>query len=169
VIQERAGLVGVIATWIGNVAWSLATFFVIPVLLFEPVDVRGAIRRSARVFKDRWGEQVTAQLTIGAGLGFVLVPVMLLGIVLILSVSPLVGGAVLVIGFVALVVVSSALEQIFGAALYRYAVSGSVPPGMSAEDFDSVIKPRRGRFGHRGGTMKVGVPPAPPPQRPDVW
>jgi hypothetical protein len=111
---------------------------------------------------------VTAQLTIGAGLGFVLVPVMLLGIMLILSVSPLVGGAVLVIGFVALVVVSSALEQIFGAALYRYAVSGSVPPGMSAEDFDSVIKPRRGPFGRRAGDTKVGVPPAPPPQRPDV-
>jgi hypothetical protein len=68
-IQERTGLVGVIATWIGNLAWALATFFVVPVLLFEPVEVRGAIRTSARVFRDRWGEQVTAQLAIGAGFG----------------------------------------------------------------------------------------------------
>jgi hypothetical protein len=58
-IQERTGLIGAIATWIGNLAWGLATFFVVPVLLFEPVDVRGAIKRSARVFRDRWGEEVT--------------------------------------------------------------------------------------------------------------
>jgi hypothetical protein len=167
-IQERMGLVGVIATWIGNLAWSLATFFVVPVLLFEPVDVRGAIRRSARVFKDRWGEQVTAELTIGAGLLALWIPAMILGLLLFLTVSPMVGGAFLVVSFVALVVVSSALEQIFGAALYRYAVSGAVPPGMSPADFESMIKPRRRPFGRRGKAPRGGVPPAPPPARPDV-
>src|SRR5262245_51052899 len=165
IIQERLGLVGAIATWIGNVAWSLATFFVVPVLLFEPVDVRGAIRRSARVFKDRWGEQVTAELTIGAGLGVLLIPVTVVGIMLFIAVSPIVGGAFIVVGFVALVVLAAALEQIFGAALYRYAVSGAVPVGMSAADFESIIKPRRGPFGRR---RRSAIPPAPPPARPDV-
>jgi len=165
ILQERLGLVGALVTWIGNIAWSLATFFVIPVLLFEPVDVRGAIRRSARVFKDRWGEQVTAQLSIGAGLGILLIPVAMLGIVLMLSVSPWIGGAVIVIGFVALIVLSATLEQIFGAALYRYAVTGAVPAGMDASDFESIIKPRRGPFGR---SKKGGLPPVPPPARPDV-
>jgi len=73
-----------------------------------------------------------------------------------------------VIGFVALIVVSATLEQIFGAALYRYAVSGAVPEGMTAADFDSIIKPRRGRFGRRSASTGGGVPPAPPPARPDV-
>jgi uncharacterized protein DUF6159 len=168
IIQERLGLVGAIATWIGNLAWSLATFFVVPVLLFEPVDVRGAIRRSARVFKDRWGEQVTAELTIGAGLSILLLPVMVIGIALFVAVSPVLGGAVMLVGFVALIVVSATLEQIFGAALYRYAVSGSVPEGMLAADFDAIIKPRRGRFGRRRRSMEGGVPPVPPPARPDV-
>jgi len=165
IVQERLGLVGAIATWIGNIAWSLATFFVVPVLLFEPVDVRGAIRRSARVFKDRWGEQVTAELSIGAGLGILLIPVMIIGSVLILSVSPWVGGAFIVVGFVTLIVVSATLEQIFGAALYRYAVSGAVPVGMTAADFEAIVKPRRGRFGRK---QRGWVPPAPPPTRPDV-
>ena len=165
IIQERLGLVGALVTWIGNVAWSLATFFVVPVLLFEPVDVRGAIRRSARVFKDRWGEQVTAQVSISAGFSILLIPVTMLGVVLILSVSPWVGGAVIVVGFVALMVLSVTLEQIFGAALYRYAVTGAVPAGMTAADFESIVKPRRGVFGR---SRKVGVPPAPPPARPDV-
>ena len=168
IIQERLGLVGAIATWIGNLAWSLATFFVVPVLLFEPVDVRGAIRRSARVFKDRWGEQVTAELTIGAGLGILLLPVMVIGTVLFVAVSPVLGVACMVIGFVALIVVSATLEQIFGAALYRYAVSGAVPEGMTAADFESIVKPRRRPFGGRGRTKQGVVPPVPPPARPDV-
>lgn len=167
IIQERLGLVGVIATWIGNIAWSLATFFVVPVLLFEPVDVRGAIRRSARVFKDRWGEQVTAQLSLGAGLAVLLMPLIAVSVMLMVVLTPAVGIALLVIGFVALIVVSATLEQIFGAALYRYAVSGAVPPGMDASDFESIIKPRSGRFGRRRGTNSA--PPVPPPARPDAW
>jgi uncharacterized protein DUF6159 len=167
IVQERFGLVGVIATWIGNLAWSLATFFVVPVLLFEPVDVRGAIRRSARVFKDRWGEQVTAQLSLGAGLSILLIPLMMVGVMLIVTVSPWVGGAVIVIGFVSLIVVSATLEQIFGAALYRYAVTGAVPVGMTAADFESIVKPRKGPFGRRS-TTTTWAPPAPPPARPDV-
>jgi uncharacterized protein DUF6159 len=168
IVQERLGLIGVIATWIGNLAWSLATFFVVPVLLFEPVGVRQAIRRSARVFKDRWGEQVTAQLTVGAGIGVLLFPLAAIGVLLILSVSPVVGIAFLVLGFIAIVVVSTAVEQIFSAALYRYATTGAVPVGMSPADFESVIKPRRGAFGRRSGTNTGWVPPAPPPARPDV-
>lgn len=65
-IQERTGLIGVIATWIGNLAWGLATVFVVPILLFEPVDVRGdpALRpcvpglvggRGERATRDRCG------------------------------------------------------------------------------------------------------------------
>jgi Family of unknown function (DUF6159) len=166
IVQERLGLVGALATWIGNIVWSLATFFVVPVLLFEPVDVRGAIRRSARVFKERWGEQVTAELSIGAGFSVLLIPVFVVGVMLIVSVSPWVGGAVIVIGFVSLIVVSATLEQIFGAALYRYAVTGAVPVGMTADDFESIVKPRKGRLGRR--STKALVPPAPPPARPDV-
>jgi hypothetical protein len=167
VIQERLSLVGALATWIGNIVWSLATFFVVPVLLFEPVDVRGAIRRSARVFKDRWGEQVTAELSLGAGSSILLIPIVVVGIMLVVSVSPWVGGAVIVVGFVSLVVVSATLEQIFGAALLRYAVTGAVPVGMTADDFESIVKPRKGSFG-RSGTNTTWVPPAPPPARPDV-
>ena len=148
VIQERLGIVGAVATWIGNLAWSLATFFVVPVLLFEPVGVGGAIKRSASVFRKRWGEQVTAQLAIGAGLIVVWLPIMVVAMLLLL-VSPVVSAVVFVVGLLAVITISSTLNEIFTAALYRYAVSGAVPPGWSAEDFDDVIKPRRGPFGRR--------------------
>jgi len=159
VVQERLGLVGLIASLVGNLAWALATFFVVPVLLFEPVDVRGAIKRSARVFRDRWGEQVTAQLAIGAGLVVVWIPLMVIGALLLVVSIPL-GVAVLVLGFVAVLTVSQTLNEIFTAALYRYAVSGAVPPGMEESDFTSIIKPRRFGFGRRGGSTG-GAPPRP--------
>jgi uncharacterized protein DUF6159 len=159
IIQERLGLVGLIATLIGNLAWALATFFVVPVLLFEPVDVRGAIKRSAKVFRDRWGEQVTAQLTIGAGLIVVWIPLMVVG-ALVLVVSIPLGVTVLVVGFVAVLTVTQTLNEIFTAALYRYAVVGAVPPGMDESDFTSIIKPRRFRL-RRRGPSSGGTPPRP--------
>ena len=162
-IQERTGLVGAIATWIGNLAWSLATFFVVPVLLFEPVGVRGAIKRSARVFRDRWGEQVTAQLVIGAGMGLFLIPAGIVGMIVAVTLSPIAGGAFIVLSFLAVIVVTATLNEIFTAALYRYAVSGAVPPGMSAMDFESIIKPRRRPFG------RSRAPHVPAPPRPDGW
>ena len=161
IVQERLGLVGLIATLVGNLAWALATFFVVPVLLFEPVDVRGAIKRSAKVFRDRWGEQVTAQLAIGAGLVVVWIPLMAIGAMLLLVSIPL-GVVVLVAGFVAAVTVSETLNQIFTAALYRYAVTGAVPPGMDESDFTSIIKPRK--FGFR----RRPTPPGSTPLRPDL-
>jgi hypothetical protein len=161
-IQERTGLVGVIATWIGNLAWGLATVFVVPVLLFEPVDVRAAIRRSARVFRDRWGEEVTGQLAIGAGLSIFLIPAVFVGAAVGVTISPVAGGAVVVLAFLAVITVSATLNEIFTAALYRYAVSGAVPPGMSAEDFGSWLKPRHRLF------RRSSAPRPPAPPRPDV-
>ena len=37
-----------VAEWIGSVAWSLASFFVVPVLALEDVGVGAALRRSVQ-------------------------------------------------------------------------------------------------------------------------
>ena len=54
-IQERSGLIGRILIGIVGIAWSVLTFFVVPVLLYEPVGVRASIKRSAAIFRQRWG------------------------------------------------------------------------------------------------------------------
>jgi hypothetical protein len=45
-------------------------------------------------------------------------------------------------------------------------VTGAVPIGMTAADFESIVKPRKGPFAR--SSTKGWVPPAPPPARPDV-
>jgi hypothetical protein len=146
-IQERLGVVGWIAGLVGSIAWGLVTFFVLPVLLFEPVDVRGAIRRSAGIFRQRWGEQITASVTIGAALFVLWIPLMVVGL-LLMVVSVWLGVAVMIASFVGLLTITTTLTDVFNAALYRYAVAGQVPEGFTAMDFESVVKPRS-RFGRR--------------------
>ena len=47
-IQERSGIIGRILLGIVGIAWTVLTFFVVPVLLYEPVGVGESIKRSAR-------------------------------------------------------------------------------------------------------------------------
>jgi len=64
-LRERGGIAGQIVAWFGNMAWSLATYLVIPVLVVEDVGPVEAIRRSASLLKRTWGEQIAGNFSIG--------------------------------------------------------------------------------------------------------
>ena len=130
-----------------GVAWNVLTFFVVPVLLYEPVGVRGSIKRSASLFKQRWGEQFTGNATIGLVL---VLAGMLVGVVAVaLAVlAPVLGIAVGVLGVLALAAVGSALSGVFNAALYRYATTGEASGAFTEDDLRASFRPRRrGVFG----------------------
>lgn len=57
-IQERLGLIGRLITRIIGIAWTLACYFVVPVLAFEDLTPIAAIKRSSKLFRDTWGEKV---------------------------------------------------------------------------------------------------------------
>jgi hypothetical protein len=42
--------------------WEVITFLVVPVLLYEPVGPVDGIKRSASIFKQRWGDQMTGNV-----------------------------------------------------------------------------------------------------------
>src|SRR6266498_2493894 len=99
-------------------SWSAVTFFVVPVLLFEPVGVGQGLKRSAQLFKQRWGEQFTG--TVGIGLAMFLIAIPIVAVALALgAVTPWLGIAVGVLGLGLLAAVGSALSGVFNAALYR--------------------------------------------------
>jgi hypothetical protein len=130
VLAERSGMVGRIITGIIGLAWSLATFFVVPVLVLEGVGPVEAIHRSASLFRKTWGETIVGSL----GLGLIFFLLGLLGIV-----GPLIGfllGGVtgLLVGIAAAVVywlilglVATAARAVLVTALYRFATTGEVP------------------------------------------
>ncbi len=131
VLNDRSGLWGKIVAGALGIAWNVATFLVIPVLILEDVSAIDAIRRSGQLLRKTWGEQ----LTVGIGMfwiGLLLaLPGVVLGAIGMNYYSPAI--AVAVIYILALVAVMTAVRRIFDVALYRFATSGQVdgfPPAM---------------------------------------
>ncbi len=129
-LQERAGLLGRIIFGIIGIAWTVLTFFVVPVLLYEEVGVGEAIKRSGSIFRQRWGEQFIGNATIGLAIFLVAIPVLLVG-GLIAAAVPLVGIPLLVLAVGALMAVGAARTGVFNAALYRYATTGEASGAFS--------------------------------------
>ena len=65
-IQERLGFLGKIVMGLVGIAWSLATYFVVPVLVYEKLGPWAAVKRSAHLFKTTWGETLVGGFSMGA-------------------------------------------------------------------------------------------------------
>jgi len=151
-LQERAGILGRIVIGIVGIAWTVLTFFVVPVLLFEPVGVGESIKRSGSLFRQRWGETFIGNGTIGLAIFLVSIPVLIVCGLLIAAVPPL-GIVVTVVAVGALMAVGSATTGVFNAALYRYATTGETSGAFTQEDMATSFRPKGSRSG--------GVPPMP--------
>lgn len=123
-LEERLGRGGRILTAMAGVAWSVLTFFVVPVMVFEDARVGEAMTRSARLFKERWGETLTGTASVGLAifiLGLPFVPVVV-GLAMQDKLAMAVGIAMVVFG--GLGVLGAAVTGVYNAALYRYATTG---------------------------------------------
>jgi hypothetical protein len=147
-IRERSGMLGQILSGIAGFAWNVATFFMVPVLLFEDKGVGQSLRQSGGLFKKTWGETVVGEAGIGFLGGIVTVVLMLLGFLLIMMLAPL--GPVGVIAGVAIVVVAlvfnailfSTVAGVYKAALYRYATTGTSSGGFEPGDLGGAFHPK---------------------------
>jgi Family of unknown function (DUF6159) len=125
-----------------NLAWSLITYLIVPVVLFENRGVVGSIHRSEQLFREHWGEQVAGSFGFGLLSTLLSIPAVLLA--LAFWRTDLVAGIILaVVYLVILSTVTSAVKGIFTVALYRYAAGGNVPPGFSAGIIDGALGGRR--------------------------
>lgn len=147
-VQERLGILGRIVIGLVGIAWSLATYFVVPVLVYEKLGPWAAVKRSAHLFKTTWGETLVGGFSMGAifvlvGLAGLLAPV--LGFVLGGVGGLIVGVVVLVVYWVVLGLVASAASSVLVAALYRYATTGKVAAGF--ENLPPSVMPPRPSYG----------------------
>ena len=119
VIQDRLGTLGKIITGIIGIVWSIATFFVVPVIAYEDLGPIGAFKRSASLMREKWGESLSASFSFGLiqllGLLIIGIPSFLLGY----FVHPLVGAALFALGLLSLIVLMSAVKVIFVSAVYH--------------------------------------------------
>ncbi|HEY9205606.1 MAG TPA: DUF6159 family protein [Candidatus Methanoperedens sp.] len=144
-ISDRSGTLGRIVAAIIGMAWSLLTFFVVPVLVLENTSVFESIKKSGYLFKRTWGENVIGQFSMGFIffiLGLIgIVPLGLLFITSSFNMIILVF-ALTVIYWVVLGIVSASLDGIFVAALYNYANTGKIPSAYSPEVIRGAFQPK---------------------------
>ena len=148
-IQERVGFIGKIIVGLLGVGWTIATYLVVPVLVARDVGPIDAIKESASLLKDTWGENVIGQAGLGAAFGFIFIGVILCGAFLI-GVAALthsafliiVAAVVTVLAVVITVLVQSALAGIYAAALYRYATTGEGTQSFSSNAMQQAFAPK---------------------------
>jgi hypothetical protein len=148
-IQENSGALGGIIASIVGVVWSIATFFVVPVLAYENVGPFAALKRSSQVMKEKWGESIGASFSFGV--------LTLLGVLLIALpigflfslVNPVLGvGIGILLVFLIQSIVSSA-EMVFIASVYHEIVEDEPVDDFDSELLDDLFvkKEKKGLFG----------------------
>lgn len=149
-LQERLGLIGRLVAGFLGLAWTVATFLVVPVLASQDVGPTEAISRSVELLKRTWGENIIGNAGIGVVFG-------LLMFVAILVAAVLVGGAfatqsitaiiaaivIVVVGLTMLGLVQASLQGIYAAALYRYAEEGEVGYGFDQAMLEQAFRPKK--------------------------
>src|SRR5690606_34942475 len=78
-LEQRAGFLGRIVIGFIGVAWTLATFLTVPVLVARDIGPVDAVKESASLLKQTWGESLIGNGGIGLVLGLFNVALMLVG------------------------------------------------------------------------------------------
>ena len=140
-LEQRAGIVGRIVIGLIGVAWTVATYLTVPVLVARDVGPIEAVKESATLLKATWGENLIGNG--GIGLVFTIANVVLVlvcgALVVFLAMQQLVVlasivAALAVLAVMLMALVQAALSGIYSAALYRFAVQGEAASG-----FDGVV------------------------------
>lgn len=145
IVQSQDHPVARLLAGVFSVAWSILTYFVVPVIVFEEVGVRDAITRSGETFKRTWGE--TAGVSFGVGfITFVFVAIGVLIAVGLLALGASSGSAVGFFTALAVGLTVVILTYLFGVtlggiartALYVYATDGTKPGEFDNVDFQRI-------------------------------
>lgn len=157
IIGENLGVVGRIVEAVFGIAWSIVTYFVIPIVVIEKGSPVAAIGESAGMFKKTWGERLIGAGGMGlAMLVLFFAPIPFMVLVAFTGMSVLIVPVAILMGlwWIGLMVVGTAMQGIYQTALYVYASTGDTPSGFEQTDFSAAFrsKPqfrdRIGRFGH---------------------
>lgn len=152
-LEERFGWFGTILGFLGGLAWAIASFLVVPVLVAEGLGPVQALKRSAQLLRDTWGTSLRTTLRFGV-IQVVTMLTLMVGIVAgVALVIPgdepnrTVGIALLtvcIVAFLALATVFAAVSTYARALIYRYA-AGLPTPGVDTAVFEGafVAKKRR--------------------------
>jgi len=147
-IEERLGLIGRIIGRLIGIAWSVASVFVIPLIVMEQIaNPITMLKNSAGILKRTWGESligfVGIRLMSGIIFFFSIGFLIAAGVISAMTHSVWIGAAAFVLWFTAMIVLSylcSIASQIYKGALYLYATEGVIYGPFNQEMLNSAWK-----------------------------
>jgi hypothetical protein len=146
---SNRGILGLLVGTLLRVGWLLASFFVVPVILFENRGAAASIKRSVELCRGRWGENIVGNSALGI-IGFVAILADVAVAVLVGAVFAPLGAIVGVLGLACILLVLTVASAAFNAALYWYAITNQSPGQYSVGDLQSAYRHKSGRSGAFG-------------------
>jgi hypothetical protein len=141
-IEENAGWIGKLIIGLIGVIWSIATFFVVPVIAYENAGPLEAFKRSSQLMKEKWGESIAAGFSFGlvqiVALIVVGVPLFIIGAL----VHPVIGIILAALGALIVMAIISAAQTIFISAVYHN-VTGDPVKQFNQQMIDSLFEPKK--------------------------
>jgi hypothetical protein len=119
------GIIGGLVISLVGMAWSVATFFVVPIIIFENAGPLRALKRSMELVRKSFSEQIIGSFAIGAVFGIISllgIALIVLGFVIPPLLLVLLPAGIILLGILA--IAQGAMEGVFLAELYRYASTG---------------------------------------------
>ena len=145
-VESRSEKVGAFVADLLGLAWSIVTFFVIPVIVVEKVGPIDAIRRSGSILRRTWGEAFVGNQGIGLFVFlFALVSCLpaALGYLSHVPALMIAGIAITAVALIIVAAISAALHSILLAAIYVFAADGRVPDAFDRSTLQAAFAPRR--------------------------
>jgi len=146
-IASRIPGAGRLASWLLGAAWGLATIFAVPLLVLKGAGPFDTAKESVRLIKTKWGEGITGLVGINAWTAIVMVPAAIVLGIGIFATDAALGAVLIAIAVAAILLVaalSTATQQVFSVALYRYATGAPGTDQFAAADLEDPFS-RRGR------------------------
>lgn len=146
IAREKGNMILRIFASLGEFAWAVATFFIVPVMIFEQRSLVDSLKQSTSLMKSTWGEALVGKGGIGLFIFLLAIPGILpivLGVMIGSGGAVAVGAVIAVIWWLALTCLASALNGVYRAALYVFATENRVPAGFSSEYVQKAFGPKR--------------------------
>ena len=137
-LKDKLGFIGALLGGLGEVAWGVVTYFVVPVVVVDGVGPIEAVKRSSAILRRTWGEAIGGEGGLGLISFLLFLPVVLvIGLVAAAgrglgadAATAVVLAAIIVPYVLTLTVVFTALGTIFRTGTYIYATTGKAPSSM---------------------------------------
>jgi hypothetical protein len=143
IIKDNVKGAGAIISFLGDLAWAVASFFAIPIIAANDVGPIEALKSSVSVMKQRWGSSARVQLRLGL-YGLALALGLVAAVVAVVAASKasvalaVVVGIVLGLALAYAMLLLNAVAAYARVALYRYS-AGMPTPGIGSNVLEAAV------------------------------